>query len=88
MEFVVYILWSQEHDQIYIGFTENLIQRYHWHNHGPKGYTLRYRPWKVVHVQFFESKSEALKREKLLKGGQGRIWIRENLNKEAGFISA
>jgi hypothetical protein len=29
-----------------------------------------------------------LKREKLLKGGKGREWLRSNFHKEAGFISA
>jgi len=88
MEYVVYILYSKTNDKIYIGYSGNLIQRIYWHNNGNKGYTKRYRPWTVVHVEFYHTKTEALKREKSLKGGQGRAWIKLNLNKEAGFISA
>ena len=88
MPFVVYILYSPSSDKIYIGFTENLIQRFHWHNNGPKGFTKKYRPWIVVYVEYLNTKTEALQREKNLKGGQGRAWIRQNLNKELGFISA
>jgi len=88
MDFIVYILWSESSDKIYIGFSEGLIQRIFWHNNGRKGYTRRFRPWTVVHVEFYGSKKEALHREKQLKSGQGRQWISEHLDKGKGFISA
>jgi len=44
-----------------------------------KGYTSRYRPWEVIHVEFLSSKREALKREKFLKSGLGRKWIRQHI---------
>jgi len=68
------------HDRIYIGQTSNLIERFKSHNSlGKKGYTLRFRPWIVAHVEFFGELSEALKREKSLKQGRGRQWIKENV---------
>ena len=71
--YVVYILFSTKYAKIYIGFTSNLIQRFYSHNFlSKKGYTARYRPWKVIHVEFFDNKSDALKRERFLKSGQGR----------------
>lgn len=81
MNFVVYVLYSVEHTKIYIGYSANLIQRIYWHNNGNKGYTKRYRPWIVVHVEFYETKKQALLREKALKGGQGREWIKTILEK-------
>jgi predicted GIY-YIG superfamily endonuclease len=45
----------------------------------------------MIHIEFFDSRSAALAREKQLKGGQGRAWIRKILIralKSAGFISA
>jgi len=42
-------------------------------------YALKYRPWFVAHVEFFNSKKEAIKRERFLKSGQGRKWIKTNL---------
>ncbi|WP_245574816.1 GIY-YIG nuclease family protein [Aequorivita capsosiphonis] len=40
-----------------------------------KGYTLRYRPWVVLHVEFHKTKKEALQRELFLKSGKGRELI-------------
>ncbi len=75
-EFVVYILRSSKFEKIYIGYTSKLIQRFYSHNFfGKKGYSINYRPWKVIHVEFFDNKKDAMKREKLLKSGVGRKWI-------------
>ena len=82
MEFVVYVLYSPNFDKIYIGYSQNLIQRIYWHNNGPKGYTKNFRPWIVAHVEAFLTKKEAMQREKSLKSGQGRAWIWEKLDKD------
>ena len=75
-EFVVYILYSEKFNKNYTGFTSNLIERFKSHNVlGTKGYTLKFRPWSVIHVEFFFSKAEAMKREKYLKSGTGREFI-------------
>jgi putative endonuclease len=77
-EFVVYILFSEKFNKNYTGYTSNLIERFKSHNIlETKGYTLKFRPWTVVHVEFFNSKSEALKREKYLKTGIGREFIKK-----------
>ena len=79
-EFVVYIMYSEKSDVFYKGFTTNLIQRFKSHNElGTKGYTIKHRPWKVIHVEFFESEREARQREMFLKSGKGRNWIKEKL---------
>ncbi len=75
-EFVVYILYSEKFNKNYTGYTSNLIERFKSHNFlGTKGYTLKFRPWDVVYVEFFYSKSEAMKREKYFKSGVGREFI-------------
>ncbi|TCN56554.1 GIY-YIG nuclease family protein [Flavobacterium circumlabens] len=80
-EFVVYILYSETFNKNYTGFTSNLMERFKSHNHlGTKGYTLKFRPWMVIHVEFFSSKSEAMKREKYLKTGIGREFIKNLIN--------
>ena len=81
-EFVVYILYSEKFDKNYTGFTSNLIERFKSHNElGIKGYTLKFRPWKVINVEFFDLKSEAMKREKFLKTGSGRTFIKNFIQK-------
>ena len=83
MVYTVYILYSRAYDRIYIGFTSNLIDRFYSHNElSKKGYTKKYRPWEVVYCEWHESKAMAMKREKQLKGGKGREWIREKLKSE------
>jgi len=34
------------------------------------------KPWQIIHIEGFETKSEALKREKELKSSRGRAFIR------------
>ncbi len=90
--YTVYILYSEKHRKIYIGFTSNLVERYKSHNSlATKGYSIKFRPWKVIYVEIFENKGDAMKREKQLKAGKGRQWIYEIVIKEMidlGFISA
>jgi putative endonuclease len=75
-EFVVYILYSEKFNKNYTGYTSNLIERFKSHNFlETKGYTLKFRPWDVVYVEFFYSKSEAKKKEKYFKSGVGREFI-------------
>jgi putative endonuclease len=77
-EFVVYVLYSKDFNQIYIGYTSSLLDRFYSHNiYATKGHTKKYRPWKVVHVvEFYKEKSEAIRREKSLKTSRGRDFVR------------
>ncbi len=52
-----------------------------------KGFTIKFRPWIIAFTEEYSTKAEAMKREKALKGGQGRKFIREKI-KELGLISA
>jgi putative endonuclease len=74
--FIVYVLYSESSAKIYIGYTSDLVGRIKSHNElATKGWTIRFRPWKVVHKEIFESKTEAMQREKQLKTAKGREWI-------------
>ena len=73
-EHVVYILYSKEFKKNYTGVITDLISRFKSHNKlANKGWTKAYRPWMVIHIEVFNSKNEALKREKFFKSGQGRV---------------
>ncbi len=72
MDFVVYILYSRTSGKSYVGFTQDLLNRFKSHNVLSKvGFTAKYRPWELVHVEFFETKKEAMLREKYFKSGRG-----------------
>ena len=75
--FTVYVLHSEKFNKIYIGFTSDLETRLNSHNHlATKGYTIKYRPWKVIYTEEFSDKAKAMKREKELKSSNGRAFIR------------
>ena len=76
MPFSTYVLYSPQHDTIYIGHSSNVESRFSWHNSpSNKGWTKRYQPWILVHTEQYETKKEAMEREFGLKSGQGRQWI-------------
>ena len=81
-EFVVYILYSEKFDKTYVGFTSNLLERFKSHNKfETKGYTIKFRPWTIIHVEFFQDKKSAVGREKFLKTGVGRLFIHSLIKK-------
>ncbi len=65
--YFVYILYSESHKLYYKGFTENVKSRVEEHNAGKSRYTCNKGPWKLIFVQSFPTKKEALRREKSLK---------------------
>jgi putative endonuclease len=79
--FTADVLHSKKYDEIYVGYTSNLQQRLLSHNElATKGWTIKFRPWKIIYKEKFETKSEAMKREKQLKSYQGRTFIRNLLD--------
>jgi putative endonuclease len=81
--FTVYVLFSEKFNKIYIGYTSDLEQRFKSHNElGTKGWTIKFRPWKIVYTEKFETKSSALIREKELKTSRGRAFIRNEILKK------
>ena len=80
MSFYVYVLHSVRLNKIYIGFTSDLEARLKSHNElAAKGWTIKFRPWILVHCENFTLKADAMKREKELKTGKGRLFIRKEI---------
>jgi putative endonuclease len=65
--YYVYILESLVDDDFYKGSTEDIVKRIEQHNNGESKFTSTKRPWKLIFVQVFRTKSEALVQEKKLK---------------------
>ena len=70
--YYIYILQSEIDSSFYIGYTENPNERLHKHNTAKSGYTSRKQPWTLKYSEQFESKTDALKREKFLKRQKSR----------------
>ena len=77
MQFTIYILYSENCQKHYTGFTGNLEQRLLSHNQFGKDWTSKFRPWKLIYTKEFGLKAEALKFEKWLKTGVGRDFIKK-----------
>ena len=67
MAFYVYILQSKVDQSFYKGYTENPVKRLQQHNGGEMQYTSIKMPWKLVYVELFGNKTDALIRERNLK---------------------
>ena len=77
MKWYVYVLQSINFDRTYVGFTKHVLKRLSQHNKGHTTSTKPYLPWKILFFEEFSSKEEALKREKFLKTGKGREFIKQ-----------
>ena len=77
MLYTVYILYSQDHQKHYTGFTSNLEQRLLSHHKLGKDWTAKYRPWILIYTKQFTDKTEAMRFEKWLKSGVGRDFIKK-----------
>ena len=85
MEYIVYILQSKSTGKTYIGQTSDIERRLRQHNDPEYTFTLYTKrnkgPWKLIHTEVYATRPEAMKREKKLKSGWGREWIREHILK-------
>ncbi|PCJ27442.1 MAG: endonuclease [Flavobacteriales bacterium] len=79
MKYYVYVLRSDKFERNYTGFTTNLANRLKEHNSGKTISTRPYKPWKILYSECFSTKKEALDREKYLKSGIGREFIKKNM---------
>jgi putative endonuclease len=73
----VYVIWSNKLKKRYVGSTQDIESRLKQHNSGKTPFTLRGIPWILIYNETFETRSEALIREKFLKSGTGRKWLDE-----------
>ena len=64
----------------YTGMTENLVHRLKQHNDKTLSFwTKRGTDWKLIYSEEFVNKTAALKREKWLKSGVGREFLKKNV---------
>src|SRR4030042_3736123 len=80
MEYVVYIIQSQFDQSFYIGYTHSIEERVREHNEGSTRYTSHKRPWILVYVEAFQSKKEAIQRERFLKKQKNRHFYLQLIN--------
>jgi len=75
--FFVYVLKSLVRNYIYVGLTNNLDRRIHEHTSGQNRTTRAYLPFKTILVETFKTRIEAREREKYLKSGVGKEFLKK-----------
>lgn len=74
----VYVLKSLKDNKLYIGMTKDFEKRIREHNKGQVKSTRGRRPFVVIYKEFFESREQARIREKYLKSGSGRKFLKRS----------
>ena len=80
----VYIIYSNKIGRYYDGYTDDLEWRMERHNSGWGKYTKRGVPWKLAYTESFNSKSEAIKREREIKRKKSSKYIEGLINQTGG----
>lgn len=87
-EAVFYYVYVIENDQDlswYIGFTSDLKNRLKEHNSGKSSYTAKKKgKWRIIYAECYLSRKDALGREKFLKSGSGRMFLKKQMKNYLG----
>jgi len=77
--YYVYILLNEAKTRTYTGVSDNVDNRLTEHHAGSVKSSRPYRPYKIIHVEPFETLSEARQKEKFYKSATGRRRLKEIL---------
>jgi len=77
--FYAYVLKSLKNGRHYTGSTNNLERRIGEHNSGQTKYTSQAGPFELIYKESYNTKLEAGRREKFLKTGKGREFLKQIL---------
>ncbi len=84
--FYVYVLHSLEDRSFYIGFSTDLRRRMSEHKQGAS-FATKYRgPWKLIYYEAYIDRQDAEGRERYLKSGSGRQFLRQQLRHYLGKL--
>ena len=76
LQYCVYVLHSVADDFLYAGFSTNLKQRLTDHFNGQVPATAPRRPLHLIHVEYYLSRSDAVRREAYFKTTKGKRALR------------
>jgi len=82
--YFAYIIQSEKSLRYYTGSAANLEDRLNEHNHGETISTKNGIPWRLIHIERFESRSEALNKEKEIKSRGAKRYLEDISRKQLG----
>ncbi|MBD77843.1 MAG: endonuclease [Crocinitomicaceae bacterium] len=72
----IYAIKSEKDGRIYVGMSMDYQKRVIEHNSGKTKSTKGYLPWKLIYVERVLTRIEARTREKFLKAGSGKEFLK------------
>jgi len=78
--YYTYVLKSLKNGDFYIGWTDDLISRVKTHNKGEVISTKNKIPFKLIYYEACLSRKATIEREKALKTGFGRSYLKKRTN--------
>lgn len=79
-KFYTFDLESFKYSNLYIGWTDNIQKRLEKHNSGMVSSTRSRTPFKLIYYEACLDKDMAIAREKQLKTGYGRAYLKRRLH--------
>ena len=76
--YFIYVLENSS-GRWYIGQTDDIVRRLGRHNMNMVKSTKNYGPWNIVYSETCNTRREAMQREKYLKSGRGRIYLKSKI---------
>ncbi len=76
IKYSIYVIQSEVDKRLYVGLSKDIEKRLKSHNNGETFSTKGYRPWKLVYSEEVGSREQAREREKYLKSGIGKEYIK------------
>jgi putative endonuclease len=77
--FYTYVLKSKKDDKLYVGWTIDLKHRLKFHHEGKVEATKHRIPLELVYYEACLNEDKAIKREKYLKSGFGRKFLKSRI---------
>ncbi len=85
--FYFYVLYSLKDDGLYKGYSHNVSERFIKHLAGGVNSTKHRRPLVLIHLEAFDTKSEAMYRERWSKSLEGGTLLKQILVRK-GMLKA
>lgn len=79
--YYVYVIKSNRDEQFYTGFTRDLKNRLKEHNTGRVPSTKERGPFELIYYEACLNEQDALTREKYLKSGMGKRYLKNRLRR-------
>ena len=78
--YYIYVIKSQHDGKLYVGHINNLVKRLQEHGNGFVQSTKSRRPFKLLYYEACNVLQDAIVREKALKTGFGRAYLKRRLS--------